>query len=90
MARIGAGHLLRGQTNFVRSMWKFNSVYNAKRQVADHQRPVAYQIRTPPAAGPEVNANELYVYPPQGRRGRAIDDSTEQFVDITRMRVEGQ
>ena len=54
------------------------------------RRTVAYQIRTPPAAGPEINANELYVYPPQGRRARAIDDSTEHFVDTTRMRVDGQ
>ncbi len=90
VARIGAGHLLRGQTNFVRMLWKFNSVYNPKRQVADHQQKVQYEMRPPRSGGPDVNVKELYVYQPQGRRGRAIDDSTEQFVDTTRMRPGGQ
>jgi len=27
----------------------------------------------------------LYVHPPRGRRGRAIDAATEQFVEETRM-----
>src|SRR6185436_955620 len=32
--------LARGQTNFVRMLWRFNSVFNPRRQVADHARPV--------------------------------------------------
>jgi hopanoid C-3 methylase HpnR len=89
VARIGAGHLLRGQTNFVRMLWNFNSVYNAKRQAADHQREARYEMSTRTAGRPDINVKELYVYPPQGRRGRAIDDSTEHFVNTTRMRAEG-
>ena len=32
--------LLKGQTNFVRMLFKFNSVFNAERLFADHQSPV--------------------------------------------------
>ena len=38
---LSARLLAQGQTNFVRMLWKFNSVYNPQRQLADHQRPVA-------------------------------------------------
>src|SRR6266536_1184188 len=44
--------LLRGQTNFVKSLWKFNSVYNPDRQFADHSRPLTYAMRPPVAPGP--------------------------------------
>src|SRR6202048_998782 len=37
-AGLAVGRLLRGQTNFVRMLWKFNSVYNPKLQIADHQQ----------------------------------------------------
>jgi magnesium-protoporphyrin IX monomethyl ester (oxidative) cyclase len=40
-------HLLHGQTNFARMLWKFNSVYNADRQLADHAEPVRYQLPVP-------------------------------------------
>jgi hopanoid C-3 methylase len=39
--------LARGQTNFVRNLWKFGSVYDSKRQLADHRRPVTYEMRVP-------------------------------------------
>jgi hopanoid C-3 methylase len=39
--------LARGQTNFVRNLWKFGSVYDPKRQLADHCRPVTYEMRVP-------------------------------------------
>jgi hopanoid C-3 methylase len=84
-AKIAAGHLLRGQTNFVKMLWKFNSVYNPKLQLADHQRPVRYEITLPTATHEKINSKRLYVLPPHGRHGRAIDDSTEQFVDASRM-----
>src|SRR5467141_2173536 len=35
-AGIVAGHLMRGQTNFVRSLFKWNSVYHPDRQSGDH------------------------------------------------------
>jgi hopanoid C-3 methylase len=84
-AKIAAGHLLRGQTNFVKMLWKFNSVYNPKLLLADHQRPVRYEMRLPTAAHEKIDSKRLYVLPPRGRHGRAIDDSTEQFVDASRM-----
>ena len=60
--------LARGQTNFVRMLWKFGSVYNTKRLCADHVRPVPYELSLPPAA-PAVPAARpspaaLYVHHP--------------------------
>src|SRR3954452_1009723 len=86
--------LLRGQTNFVKSMFKLNGVYRPELLLADHARPVAYEIALPPqapsgdASSRAGNANDrrsLYVHPPRGRAGRAIDAETEEFVDATRM-----
>ncbi|MBY8880126.1 hopanoid C-3 methylase HpnR [Actinacidiphila acidipaludis] len=45
--RVLGGNLARGQTNFARMLWKFNSVYNPARQMADHQRPVRYELPLP-------------------------------------------
>lgn len=84
-ATLAAGHLMRGQTNFVKMLWKFNSVYNPKLQMADHQRPVSYQMAPPPPVQEHMNSKLLYILPPKGRRGRALDDSTEQFIETTRM-----
>ena len=84
-ARLAAGHLMRGQTNFVRMLWKFNSVYNPKLQLADHQRPVSYEMSLPPSAQETANSKLLYILPSKGRRARAVDDSTEQFIETTRM-----
>jgi hopanoid C-3 methylase HpnR len=41
--------VLRGQTNFVRMLWRFNSVFDPRLQLADHAREVRYAM-TPPAA----------------------------------------
>src|SRR5437016_786763 len=84
-ATVAAGHLMRGQTNFIKMLWKFKTVYNPKLQMADHQRPVSYEMSLPPSAQETVNSKLLYILPPKGRRGRAIDDSTEQFVETSRM-----
>jgi hopanoid C-3 methylase HpnR len=53
--------LLHGQTNFVRMLWKFHRVYNARRQLTDHQRPVPYELSLP-ASG--QTGRSLYVLPP--------------------------
>ena len=82
-ARIAAGHLLRGQTNFVKMLWKFNSVYNPKLQLADHARPVTYEI-PPSELTPRIDNQLLYIHRAQGRKGRILDDATEQFVEATR------
>ncbi|MCC7407885.1 MAG: radical SAM protein, partial [Phycisphaeraceae bacterium] len=55
---------LRGQTNFLRSLWKFTTVFNADRQLADHRRPVRYAMR-PPADKPHQPTHlELFVHHP--------------------------
>jgi hopanoid C-3 methylase HpnR len=83
--------LMKGQTNFVRMLWKFNSVFNPKLQLADHARSVRYEMTPPPpVAEGRLDPRSLYVHGPQGRRSRAIDDATERFVEATRMgSVEG-
>jgi hopanoid C-3 methylase HpnR len=70
-AGIAARHLLHGQTNFLRMLWKFNSVYNADRQYGDHQREVRYSMPLPPShpiATPD--RQDMYVHVPfRARRG---------------------
>jgi hypothetical protein len=78
--------LLQGQTNFVRMLWKFDSVFDPKLQLADHAREVRYEMTPPPGAVEgRLDPRSLYVHGPQGRRARAIDDATESFVEATRM-----
>ncbi len=60
---------LRGQTNFLRMLWKFSSVYHAERQIADHNRPVRYAMRPPTNHTPQVRITrskqrELFVHLP--------------------------
>jgi magnesium-protoporphyrin IX monomethyl ester (oxidative) cyclase len=55
----------RGQTNYLRMLWKFSTVYNPERQYADHQQPVRYEMRPPrPLAGAKPSKQELYVHMP--------------------------
>ena len=88
-AGLAVGRLLRGQTNFVRMLWKFNSVYNPNLQIADHQQPVRYEISPPPEREERIARGALYVHAVGGRKGRQIDNATEAFVEATRMRAEG-
>ena len=62
VASIAARLALRGQTNFVRSLWKFNQVYSVGRQLGDHARPVTYAMHPPgpPVARPK--ASDLFVH----------------------------
>jgi hopanoid C-3 methylase len=83
---IVARLLMRGQTNFVRSLFQLNKVYRPELLLADHDVPVKYEIPLPPLAPRQrLNAASLYIHAPRGRKGRAIDAATEQFVDATRM-----
>ncbi len=62
-AKIIAGHLLHGQTNFLRSLWKFNSVFDPDLLLADHSQPVAYQLTPPPLQRCPVSSHEqLFVH----------------------------
>jgi hopanoid C-3 methylase len=83
--RIAAGHVCRGQTNFVKMLWKFNSVYDPRLQLADHARPVVYEMPLPPKPGARITPELLYIHRTHGRVGRVLDDATEQFVETTRM-----
>ena len=76
--------LARGQTNFVKMIFKFNSVYNPKLQLADHQQPVRYEMTPPPRPQQRVDPKQIYVHQASGRRGRDLDDATEEFVNATR------
>jgi hopanoid C-3 methylase HpnR len=63
---MALGFLAKGQTNFVKMLWKFSSVYNAKRQMQDHQREIRYPIRLPEAAPPKrVDQSLLYIHTPE-------------------------
>lgn len=84
-AKTVVGHLLRGQTNFLKMLWKFNSVYNPDLLLAAHHQPVQYEISLPPAQQEKVERHTLYVHQPVGRRGREIDHTTEAFVSETRL-----
>src|SRR5271156_3875009 len=92
LARELAQNLARGQTNFIRGIMNYNKVYNVEKMLADHARPVHYQMPVSPR--PETNAppakgRDLYIHRHRGRAGRGIDDATEQFVDATRMGASG-
>jgi hopanoid C-3 methylase HpnR len=72
-ALLAAKLLARGQTNFVRMLWRFNSVFNPARQVADHRQPVKYEMRLPPPLPPgtEARPRDLYILrPPEVRTPR--------------------
>jgi hopanoid C-3 methylase HpnR len=84
-ASIVTRHLLHGQTNFLRMLWKFNSVYNPKLQMADHAQPVKYEMSLPPAKEKGVYTNVLFIHEPLGRKGRQLNDTTEDFVNETSM-----
>jgi len=83
--------LAHGQTNFIRMLWKFNSAYDARLQLADHAREVRYAMSPPPqAAESRFDPKSLYVHRPVGRRGRHIDEATERFVGQTRMQPDAR
>jgi hopanoid C-3 methylase HpnR len=66
-AFLAAKLLARGQTNFVRMLWRFSSVFNPELQLADHRRPVKYEMRLPEGA---QRPKDLYVLrPPKARTG---------------------
>jgi hopanoid C-3 methylase len=77
--------LLRGQTNFIRMLWKFDSVYRPELQLADHRQPVKYEINLPPPSVTSVERGAMYIHKNRGRSGRQIDHHTEEFVNATRM-----
>ena len=84
-ASIVGRHLLHGQTNFLRMLWKFNSVYNPKLQLEDHARPVKYKMSLPLSTQEKIKPAFLYIHEGKGRQGRDLSDTVEAFVNETRM-----
>ena len=82
IAGICAELLLRGQTNFIRSVWKFNSVFNPALQMADHARPAQFELPMPKQrAKPE--RTELYVHRAQkGRQQRRASKPSDASVGV--------
>ena len=66
--------LMKGQTNFIRMLWKFNSVYNPERQLADHRRPVTYEMRPPVVVTDrsKLDPGRLYIIPPNEAQAQAV------------------
>jgi magnesium-protoporphyrin IX monomethyl ester (oxidative) cyclase len=58
---IISGQLLRGQTNFLKSLFRFNEVYNTARLLADHAQPIRYNLQTRPEAEKIPDRSALYV-----------------------------
>ncbi len=62
---IAARHLLHGQTNFARMLWKFSRVYNAERQYSEHLRPAQYLLEPPSTNDHSApDRKDLYVHVP--------------------------
>ncbi len=88
-ARVLASNLARGQTNFARMLWRFNRVYNAQRQLADHARPVRYELPLPRPLDVVGDRQQLYIHTrPTVHKGQqrtakatATDQATAQVTD---------
>ena len=62
VSRILAGQLLRGQTNFLKMLFKFSKAYNADRFYADHFREVQYAMRRPSDYAKKMKPADLLVH----------------------------
>jgi hypothetical protein len=62
-ARNVAPLLAHGQTNFLKMLSKFHSVYDTKLQPADHERPVRYEVSLARRPGAQIDPTPLR---PQG------------------------
>lgn len=85
VAKIATKLLLKGQTNFINMLWNFGKVYNPDLLLCDHQQAVKYEMSLPPSPQQKVDVKTTYIHAPGGRRERAIDNATEDFVNETRM-----
>jgi magnesium-protoporphyrin IX monomethyl ester (oxidative) cyclase len=57
--------LARGQTNYVRMLWKFRLLNDPGRLYADHARPVTYEMRPPRVlATAKPTKDDLFVHLP--------------------------
>jgi len=68
--------LLRGQTNFLRMLWRFNRVYDPTRQYTDHFRLVKYNM-SPGQGSARPTPAQLYVHAPRSAARRAPSQASE-------------
>ncbi len=80
-AKLAAGHLLRGQTNFVKMLWKFNSVYDPRLQLADHMKPVAYVMDPRKPTNDSRQDSVIPIHRMKSRSYQQLDENTLQFVN---------
>jgi magnesium-protoporphyrin IX monomethyl ester (oxidative) cyclase len=70
LSRVLAGQLLRGQTNFLRSLFRFSGVYNAGRQYGDHLVRPRYRMSPPRSCDgpPDIRDLMIHAQAPPGCR----------------------
>jgi hopanoid C-3 methylase len=85
MMGIIGRRLLRGQTNFLKSLFLLDRVFRPEYLLGDHAQRVAYEMALPPVSVAAPTPAGLYIHPPRGRRGRTLDSASERFVEETRM-----
>jgi hopanoid C-3 methylase HpnR len=56
--------LMRGQTNYVKMLWKFAKVVNENRQYKDHQQPVTYEMKPPRPIAAKPKPDDLFIHIP--------------------------
>ncbi|MGD0462963.1 MAG: hopanoid C-3 methylase HpnR [Tepidisphaeraceae bacterium] len=61
-SKILAGQMMRGQTNFLRMLFKFSKAYKAERFYADHFKDIEYSMRRPSEYGQKVKPHDLRVH----------------------------
>jgi magnesium-protoporphyrin IX monomethyl ester (oxidative) cyclase len=62
VSRILAGQLARGQTNFLRMLFKFKKAYNVDRFYSDHFKEVTYNMRRPEEYPRKMKPQDLLVH----------------------------
>jgi len=72
VSRILSRQLIRGQTNFLKMLFRFRKVFDAKRFHDDHSRPVRYELRTPSQYRSKPTREDLVVHRPPARRTRRV------------------
>jgi hopanoid C-3 methylase HpnR len=80
-----ARNLARGQTNFARMLWKFGRVYNPHRQLADHARPVTYELPLP-TRQEAPSRQDLYIHTRPISRNRTRPTAVSGQSDSTEVR----
>jgi len=65
---------MRGQTNFVKSLWKFGSQYDVQKLMGNHDEVTRYSIALPERKAEKVNARDLYILRPELVGGMVAND----------------